>query len=60
MNYQKSIEKAYADNRMLSISPYDAIAPVYVAMDIGVTDLTVIVFFQVIHGEVFYSFFSAL
>lgn len=50
--YQAQIEKAYQENRMLSISPYDAIAPVYVAMDIGVTDLTVMIFFQVIHGEI--------
>lgn len=50
--FQSAIEKAYADERMLSISPYDALQPVYVAMDIGVNDLTVIIFFQCVHGEI--------
>lgn len=46
------IEKAYQSNRCLHTSLYDALAPVYVAMDIGVNDLTVMVFIQVIHGEI--------
>lgn len=50
--FQICIEKAHTDGRMLSISPYDALAPTYVAMDIGVNDLTVLVFFQVVHGEI--------
>jgi hypothetical protein len=50
--FQQCIERAYNTNRMLSISPYDALEPVYVAMDIGVNDLTVLVFFQVVHGEI--------
>lgn len=50
--YAECIAKAYDDNRMLSTNPYDALLPVYVAMDIGATDLTVIVFFQVVHGEI--------
>jgi hypothetical protein len=50
--FQQCVEEAYQSNRMLQINPYDAIAPVYSAMDIGVNDLTVIIFFQVIHGEI--------
>lgn len=50
--FQAGIEQAYQDSRCLSISPYDAVEPVYIAMDIGVNDLTVIVFFQVTHGEI--------
>ena len=50
--FQACIEEAYADHRMLSISPYDALSPVYVAMDIGVNDLTVMIFFQSVHGEI--------
>lgn len=50
--FQQGIEKAYQEHRCLSISPYDALEPVYLAMDIGVNDLTVIVFFQVVHGEI--------
>jgi len=50
--YAEYIAKAYEENRVLSISPYDALAKVHVAMDIGVNDLTVMVFFQIIHGEI--------
>jgi len=50
--FQQCIEAAYKSNRCLNSSMYDAIFPVYVAMDIGVNDLTVMVFFQVIHGEI--------
>ena len=50
--FQLCIEAAYQSNRCLSINPYDALEPVYVAMDIGVNDLTVISFFQIIHGEI--------
>ncbi len=50
--FQLCIEAAYASNRCLSIDIYDALEPVYAAMDIGVNDLTVISFFQVIHGEI--------
>lgn len=46
------IEEAYKDNRCVSISIYDALHPVYIAMDIGVNDLTVMIFFQVLHGEI--------
>ncbi len=46
------IDAAYTNNRCLQISPYDHMQPVYVAMDIGVNDLTVMIFFQVCHGEV--------
>lgn len=46
------IELAYQTNRCLHTSLYDALLSVYVAMDIGVNDLTVIVFFQIIHGEI--------
>lgn len=50
--FAEGIEKAYNGNRCLYSSLYDALIPVYVAMDIGVNDLTVIAFFQVVHGEV--------
>ncbi|HUU87123.1 MAG TPA: hypothetical protein VMX17_05145 [Candidatus Glassbacteria bacterium] len=50
--FQKCIESAYNDHRMLNISTYDPLDRVYIAMDIGVNDLTVIVFFQCIHGEI--------
>ena len=50
--YSEYISKAYENNRCLSTSLYDALAPVYVAMDIGVNDLTVMIFFQVVHGEI--------
>lgn len=50
--FQQGIEKAYNDNRCLTSSLYDALAPVYVSMDIGVNDLTVMTFYQVVHGEI--------
>lgn len=50
--FQQGIEKAYNESRMLNTPLYDALAPVYIAMDIGVNDLTCIIFFQVVHGEV--------
>ena len=50
--FQQLIEKAHRDNRILNVSVYDPIEPVYVAMDIGVNDLTVLTFFQVTHGEI--------
>jgi len=50
--YAKCIEDAYNSNRCLYTSLYDALLPVYVAMDIGVNDLTVMIFFQITHGEI--------
>lgn len=50
--YAEYIEKAYKSNRCLTNSLYDALLPVFVAMDIGVNDLTVMVFFQIAHGEI--------
>ena len=50
--FAEYIETAYRENRCLYTSLYDALEPVYVAMDIGVNDLTVIIFFQVVHGEI--------
>lgn len=50
--FQVDIQEAYKSNRMLSVSPFDPLEPLYLAMDIGATDLTVMVFFQVIHGEI--------
>ncbi len=50
--FAESISKAYDDNRCLTTPLYDALLPVYVAMDIGVNDLTVMVFFQLAHGEI--------
>ena len=50
--FAESIGEAYSSNRCLYTPLYDALLPVYVAMDIGVNDLTVMVFFQVAHGEI--------
>ncbi len=50
--FADAISKAYDSGRCLYTDLYDALLPVYVAMDIGVNDLTVIAFFQVCHGEV--------
>ncbi len=50
--FAEAINKAYGDNRCLFSSLYDALLPVYVAMDIGVNDLTVMIFFQIAHGEI--------
>lgn len=50
--FQQCIEKAYQSNRCLQTPLYDAIEHVYVAMDIGVNDLTVMAFFQIVHGEI--------
>jgi len=50
--YAEYIAKAYDEGRILNVSPYDALLPTYVAMDIGVNDLTAIIFFQCAHGEI--------
>jgi hypothetical protein len=50
--FAQGIESAYNSNRCLYTSLYDAVLPLYVAMDIGVNDLTVMIFFQIIHGEI--------
>lgn len=50
--FAESIEKAYNSGRVIENAIYDALLPVYVAMDIGVNDLTVMIFYQVAHGEV--------
>lgn len=50
--FAEGIQKAYNENRCLYSSLYDALFPVYIAMDIGINDLTVMVFFQIIHGEI--------
>lgn len=50
--FAQNIEKAYQENRCVSNALYDALLPVYIAMDIGVNDLTVMVFFQLCHGEI--------
>lgn len=50
--FSEAIARANKDNRCLHTSLYDALLPVYVAMDIGINDLTVIIFFQLAHGEI--------
>ncbi len=50
--FAEAVNKAYTSNRCLYTPLFDALLPVYVAMDIGVNDLTVIAFFQIAHGEV--------
>jgi hypothetical protein len=50
--FAKEINEAWASNRCVQAGVYDPLSPVYVAMDIGYNDLTVMTFFQVVHGEV--------
>lgn len=50
--FAEKIAKAYNENRALYSPLYDALLPVHVAMDIGVNDLTVMIFFQLAHGEI--------
>lgn len=50
--FSEYVEKAYNENRCLHTSVYDPVQPVYVSMDIGVNDLTVMIFFQHVHGEI--------
>lgn len=50
--FAEQVGKAYEDGRCIATNPYDAMLPVYCAMDIGINDLTVIIFFQVQHGEI--------
>ena len=49
--YASAIDRAREEGRILATSPYDPIRPVCAALDIGVNDLTAIVFFQCVHGE---------
>lgn len=49
--FAHEIKKAWDENRCLYTSLYDPLLPVHVAMDIGVNDLTVMTFFQLVHGE---------
>lgn len=49
--YATGVEKAYKESRVLETQLYDPLFPVYIAMDIGATDLTVMMFFQIVHGE---------
>ena len=50
--FAQAIAKAYSENRCLYSPLYDALLPVYIAMDIGLNDLTVMIFFQLAHGEI--------
>lgn len=50
--FANAIQAAYQDHRCIENNLYDSLLPVYVAMDIGVNDLTVIIFFQIAHGEI--------
>lgn len=50
--FAEGVNKAWEENRCLYSPLYDGLLPVYVAMDIGVNDLTVMVFFQLAHGEI--------
>ena len=49
--FAQGIEKAYKENRVLETQIYDPLSPVYISMDIGATDMTVLIFFQIVHGE---------
>lgn len=50
--FSENIEQANKEQRLLYNSIYDPVLPVYVAMDIGINHETVIVFFQLCHGEI--------
>lgn len=50
--FSDAVSRAYNENRCLYTPLYDALLPVFISMDIGVNDLTVMVFFQIAHGEV--------
>jgi len=50
--FSEGIELANREERMLYNTIYDPILPVYVAMDIGINHRTVIIYFQIKHGEV--------
>ncbi len=50
--FAEAVNRAYSSNRCLYSVLYDALLPVYVSMDIGLNDLTVMIFFQLAHGEV--------
>lgn len=50
--YAEHVQRSYESNRCLSVPLYDPLLPVHIAMDIGINDLTVIVFFQLVHGEI--------
>lgn len=50
--YAECVEGAYKESRVLQTPIYDPLEPTYAAMDIGATDLTCIIFFQVVHGEI--------
>ncbi len=50
--FAEGIQKANEEKRCLYANIYDSLSPLYVAMDIGLNDLTVIVFFQICHGEI--------
>lgn len=50
--FAETLAEAYKDGRCLYTNLYDALLPVYVAMDIGINDLTVMIFFQLAHGEI--------
>ena len=50
--FAEAIAEAYKSGRCLNTNLYDALIPVYVAMDIGINDLTVMIFFQLAHGEI--------
>ena len=50
--FAQGIEEAYNGSRCLYTPLYDSLLPIYVAMDIGINDLTVLIIFQVAHGEI--------
>lgn len=50
--FAEAIQQAYQDNRCLYTNICDVLQPIYIAMDIGLNDLTVIIFFQLCHGEI--------
>jgi len=50
--FAQGIAKAEQEKRILESNIYDPLFNVYAAIDLGVNDLTAIVFFQLVHGEI--------
>ena len=50
--YARVLQDARIDDRIVQHDLFDPLLPVYLALDIAVTDMTVITFFQLTHGEI--------
>ena len=50
--FSENISTADSDKRLVYNNIHDPVLPVYVSMDVGVNHETVIIFFQLCHGEI--------